>query len=58
MVSENNKNKITSLQTLVEETLKRVLRKGFFGRISFHASIQDGAIQEIEKEEKEKFGHN
>ena len=51
---ENNEQKIKSLEDLMKETFKRVLNKGFYGKACFVVTIQDGAIQDIEKQETEK----
>ena len=52
--TDNNKKKSVQLHDLVNETFSRVLRKGYFGHVTFNAVIEDGAIQEIEKKESEK----
>jgi len=53
-LTENNKKKMAALNKLIEETLERVLKKGFYGMAGFKVTIQDGSIQGIEKEETEK----
>lgn len=53
-MTENNKKKMAALNKLIEETLERVLKKGFYGMAGFKVTIQDGSIQGIEKEETEK----
>jgi hypothetical protein len=53
-LTENNKKKMAGLTRLIEQTFKRVLKKGFYGMARFSVSIQDGSIQDIEKEEIEK----
>ncbi len=50
----NNKRKKALLDRIINETLDRVLRKGFHGTASFSVSIQDGTIQEVEKQEIER----
>ena len=53
--SENNEKKTGFFYRLIRETFARLLTKGYYGKVSFHALIEDGAIQDIEKQETEKF---
>ena len=55
METENNKKKKKILFRKITETFERVLKKGFYGRVGFRIFIQDGAIQDVEKEEIEKY---
>lgn len=56
--TDNNKKKKGCFYRLIFNTLARLLTKGYYGRVSFHASIEDGAIQDIEKQEIEKIRPN
>ncbi len=52
--NRNNEKKLEALLRLIRVVLTRVLRKGFHGKVVFQASIQDGAIQELETQETQK----
>ena len=53
--SENNVKKIAKLYDVIQASLERTLKKGYYGKLSFEVSIQDGDIQGIEKQENEKY---
>lgn len=53
--TKNNIDKKDSFFSLIDKTFTRVLKKGFHGSVGFKVCIKDGAIQEIEKEELEKY---
>jgi hypothetical protein len=52
---DNNSRKRDILLDLINETLGRVLKKGFFGKACFSVTIHDGSIQDVEKQETEKY---
>lgn len=51
----NNRRKKRQFYRLICRTLRRLLTKGFYGEVSFHTSIEDGAIQDFKKQETQKF---
>jgi hypothetical protein len=53
--SNNNKAKTGLLYGLIGKVFPRILKKGYYGEISFVATIQDGEIQDIKKQEIEKY---
>lgn len=57
-MTENNLKKRELLAKIIEDAFRRTLKKGFYGVIAFEVSIDDGAIQEIEKKETQKYRNN
>jgi hypothetical protein len=50
-----NDKKREELKKIIEETLKRTLTKGFYGKVGFSLFIENGTIQKIERNELEKY---
>ena len=53
--SNNNSAKTGILFSLISKAFCRVLKKGYYGEISFHAVVEDGEIQDLKKQETEKY---
>lgn len=53
--SANNEKYRQRLIQEINEVMKRVLRKGFWGIITFDVVIQDGDIQQVEQKENKRI---
>ena len=48
--SENNTKKKGLLAKIVDRTLSRILRRGFYGEARFTVSVHNGSIQDIDEQ--------